>query len=63
MYVGFAVNLIQKLYIYYSILKLTESESESYNYNTLLHHGYSKFSLIILEYIDIINLSKEKSKN
>jgi hypothetical protein len=29
---------------------------------TLLHHGYSAFSLAIIEYIDITNLSFDKSK-
>lgn len=28
----------------------------------LLHHGYSAFSLAIVEYIDITNLSIDKSK-
>lgn len=31
-----------------------------YIYNALKHHVYSAFSLWILEYIDISNLSKEE---
>jgi hypothetical protein len=30
--------------------------------NTLLYHGHSSFSLLIVEYIDITNLSKDKVK-
>lgn len=33
-----------------------------YIYNALLHYGYGAFSLSILEYIDISNLSKEDAK-
>src|SRR5579871_707953 len=30
--------------------------------NALVHHGHSAFSLTILEYIDIANLSKEEAR-
>jgi group I intron endonuclease len=33
-----------------------------YIYRALLHHGYSKFSLSILEYIDISGLSKSEAR-
>jgi group I intron endonuclease len=33
-----------------------------YIYNALLYHGYSAFSLTILEYIDINNLSNNEAK-
>jgi len=33
-----------------------------YIYNALRNHGYSAFSLTILEYIDVTNLSKEESR-
>jgi len=32
-----------------------------YIYNALLVHGYSAFTLTILEYLDITNLSKEEA--
>jgi group I intron endonuclease len=34
-----------------------------YIYNAILYHDYSSFSLTILEYIDISNLSKEEARN
>lgn len=33
-----------------------------YIYKALLHHGFSAFSLTILEYIDISNLSKKEAR-
>jgi hypothetical protein len=33
-----------------------------YIYNALLHHGYSAFTLSILEFIDITSLSKDEAK-
>jgi GIY-YIG catalytic domain len=56
--VGSAVDLSKRLSNYYSIAYLTRFKSMYIN-NALLHHGYSEFSLSILEFIDITNLSKE----
>jgi len=60
-YVGSAIDLSKRLSNYYSIGYLTRY-SNSIICNALYHHGYSKFSLTILEYIDISNLSKLEAK-
>jgi group I intron endonuclease len=58
-YIGSAVNLSKRLRDYYSKEYLSNRKT-SYICNALLHHGYSAFSLTILKYIDISNLSKEE---
>jgi group I intron endonuclease len=55
-YIGSVVDLSKRLFNYYSIAYLTRFKSMYIN-NALLHHGYSEFSLSILEFIDITNLS------
>jgi group I intron endonuclease len=59
-YIGSAVDLSLRLKGYFSITYLNKAKSNSYIYNAILEHGYSAFSLSILEYIDISNLSKEE---
>lgn len=61
LYIGSAVDLTKRLKVY-----LTQSYLKRYKtvyiYNALLCHGYSAFSLTIIEYIDITNLSKEEAR-
>jgi group I intron endonuclease len=61
MYIGSAVDLSKRFRCYYSIAYLTRY-SNSYINNALIKDGYSAFSLTILEYIDISNLSKDETK-
>lgn len=49
------------MYSYYSISYLTQTASSHIN-NALYLYRYSAFSLSILEYIDISNLSKEEAR-
>jgi hypothetical protein len=58
-YIGSAVDLSIRFRSYYSKTHLVRY-NKSYIYNVLHYHGYSAFSLSILEYIDITNLSKEE---
>src|SRR5579871_1895322 len=60
-YVGSAVDISKRLKNYYNINYL-ENNKSMYIYKSLLHHGYSAFSLTILEYIEIINSSKEDNR-
>jgi len=63
MYIGSAINLSKRLKDYYSISYISsESRGKSYIYSAILKHGYENFSLIILEHIDITNLSKTESR-
>ena len=48
MYVGSSVDLRERLYVYYSLLKLNKSNRTIDR--ALLKYGYSKFSFEILEY-------------
>jgi group I intron endonuclease len=59
-YVGSSVNLSRRLSYYFSknIIRYNKSKI----YNALLSHGYSAFSLTILEYIDIKDLPKDEAK-
>jgi group I intron endonuclease len=61
-YVGSAFNLSLRLKNYFNQSYLEDSKDNSYIYNALLHHGYSSFSLSILEFIDISNLSKKDAR-
>jgi group I intron endonuclease len=61
-YVGSAFNLADRLGRYYSKNYIEKAKENSYIYNAMLIHGYSAFSLTILEFIDISNLSLEESK-
>jgi len=59
-YVGSAIDLSKRLEFYYSPLAL--KRLKNYISRALISHGYSAFSLTILEYIDIIGLSKEDTR-
>lgn len=59
-YVGSAVDLSRRLKDYYSPLNL--KRRDTYISRALIYHGHSTFSLTILEYIDIRNLSKDEAK-
>lgn len=59
-YVGSAVNLLERMYQYFSLSWL--KQVDSYISRALIHHTHSAFSLSILEYIDISNLSKEEAR-
>ena len=60
-YIGSAFNLYERLRQYYSISRLSRNKTQ-YISNALLLYGHSAFSLSILEYIDITNLSKENTR-
>jgi group I intron endonuclease len=48
---------------YYTISFISrKSRGNSYIYNAILSQGYSAFSLTIIEYIDISNLSKDEAR-
>lgn len=61
-YIGSASDLSLRLKGYYSKAYMNKAKSNSYIYNAILQHGYSLFSLTILEYIDISHLSKEDAR-
>lgn len=60
-YVGSAIDLSKRLSVYYSMPTLINKKN--YIYKALLFHGYSSFTLMILEYINISNLDKNKIKD
>ena len=60
-YVGSAVNLSRRFYQYYSLAFLNTHKESSHIYKALLKHGYSKFSLEILEYCEPRNLLERVS--
>ena len=53
-YIGSAMNLYNRLLFYYSFKAMQNSvkNSQSSIYNAILKHGYSNFSLTILEYCE-----------
>ena len=59
-YIGSAFDLSKRLKDYYSTKKL--NQANNYISRALLHHGYSTFSLSILEYINITGLSKKEAR-
>src|SRR5690606_15212432 len=59
-YTGSAVDLSKRLKIYDSPYGL--KQVDNYISRTIICHSHSAFSLSILEYIDILNLSKDKAK-
>jgi group I intron endonuclease len=59
-YVGSAIDLSRRLRYYYSSSNL--KREDNYISRALICHGYSAFSLTILEYIDISNLSSDEAK-
>lgn len=60
-YIGSAVDLSKRLNNYYTSSYLTRP-GNSYIYNALINYEYSAFSLSILEYLDIANLSKNEAR-
>ena len=60
LYVGSAVDLSRRLKDYYSPSNL--KRRDNYIARALISHGHTAFSLTILEYIDITNLSKDETK-
>jgi group I intron endonuclease len=63
--IGSAVDLSKRLSLYFSPKFLERFKSAPlgmYIYNAILDHGLEAFSLAIIEYIDISNLSKEDVK-
>lgn len=50
-YVGSAIDLRARFYVYYSINRLNSSNMAIYK--AILKYGYSEFSLEILEYCDL----------
>lgn len=62
LYVGSSVNLYRRFKHYYSNVNLTRN-TNSRIHNALLHHGHSAFSLTILEYIDVRDLTKSEAKD
>jgi group I intron endonuclease len=61
-YIGSAFNLAERLGRYFSINYIENVKGNSHIYNAILVHGLSAFSLTILEYTDISNLSKEDAR-
>lgn len=61
-YVGSTFNLAERLGRYFSKNYIENVKGNSHIYNAILIHGYSAFSLTILEYIDISNLSKDDAR-
>jgi len=59
-YVGSAINLSNRLSQYYSSFDL--KQADNYISRALIHHTHKAFSLSILDYIDIIGLSKEEAR-
>lgn len=58
-YVGSTIDLSKRIKQYFNIYHL-ERDNSIYIYNALKDHGYFAFSLSILEFIDISNLSKKE---
>lgn len=61
-YIGSATDLSVRLKGYYNKNYLRRIKNNSYIYNAILEHDYSLFSLSILEFIDITNLSQEEAR-
>lgn len=57
-YIGSAKDISKRLKIHLSPSYLNRNKT-MYIFNALLQHGYSAFSLSILEHIDLTNLSQE----
>jgi len=62
-YVGSAFDLSQRFSNYFNKNYLENNSKSMYIYKALLKHDYPAFTLSILEYVDITNLSLEESKN
>jgi len=59
-YVESALNLSERMYKCFSPLFL--KRTDNYISRVLIHYGYSVFSLSIIEFIDITNLSKKEAR-
>lgn len=59
-YVGSALNLSERMYKCFSPLFL--KRTDNYIFRVLIHYGYSVFSLSIIKFIDITNLSKKEAR-
>ena len=59
-YIGSAVDLSKRMHSYYSTAKL--KKLDNIICRSLLHHGHEAFSLTIIEYIYISNLTKEDAR-
>jgi len=59
-YVGSAKNLTKRMYYYFSASEL--KRTNYYISRAILRHTHSAFTLSILEYIDITNLSLEEAR-
>ena len=62
LYVGSSENLYRRFKHYYSKSNLTRN-ANSRIYNALIHHGHSAFSLTIIEYLDVRDLTKSEAKD
>lgn len=62
MYVGSSENLYRRFKYYYSKANLTRN-TNSRICNALLHYGHSAFSLTILEYVNVKDLTKSEAKD
>ena len=60
-YIGSAVDLSKRFKNYFNKSYLSRFK-KMHICNALLHHGYPSFNLTILEYIDVTNLSKYKTR-
>jgi len=60
-YVGSSIDLSKRFISYYTSSYLARP-GNSYIYNALINYKYSAFSLSILEYLDITNLSKNEAQ-
>lgn len=60
-YIGSAFDLSKRLNNYYKRSNLTRN-SNSCIFNAILNHGYSSFSITIMEYIEISNLTKAEAR-
>jgi len=60
LYIGSAFNLSLRISQYFSTPNL--KKVDNYICRALLNHSHSAFSLTILEYIDVSNLSKEEAR-
>lgn len=62
-YVGSAVDLSKRFNTYFTENVLNQGRNiNSYINRALLLHGYSAFSLTIIEYVDITNLDKKEAR-
>lgn len=61
-YIGSSIDLSRRLRTYYSKNFINRVKKNSYIYNALKSLGYSAFSLTILEYINIQDMTKEEAR-